>query len=101
MIVAACTWTAAKRSMNLGNRPHTMEENVIERFMYRIPEVVELTSLGRTVIYRELAAGHLRSVTVGRRRLIPHEALMDFIEHLRADQWGHEMAAEREAAAAE
>lgn len=36
-------------------------------------------SLGRSLIYAEIAAGRLRSVKVNRRRLIPAGAIADYI----------------------
>jgi len=38
--------------------------------------------LGRSTIYEEMGRGRLRSVKVGRRRLIPESALIDYIENL-------------------
>jgi excisionase family DNA binding protein len=39
----------------------------------------EALGLGRSLLYAEIAAGRLRSVTVGRRRLIPAAAIGEFI----------------------
>ncbi len=39
----------------------------------------EALSLGRSLVYAEIAAGRLRSVKVGRRRLVPAGALAEFI----------------------
>jgi excisionase family DNA binding protein len=36
-------------------------------------------SLGRSLIYAEIAAGRLRSIKVGRRRLVPSQAIADYI----------------------
>jgi excisionase family DNA binding protein len=36
-----------------------------------VAEACQATSLGRTAIYELIAAGKLRSITIGRRRLIP------------------------------
>lgn len=35
-------------------------------------------SIGRTALYAEIGAGRLRSVKVGRRRLIPSSAITEF-----------------------
>jgi excisionase family DNA binding protein len=49
--------------------------------LYSIEETSELTGLGRTVLYREMGAGgRLRSIKVGRRRLVAATAITDFIE---------------------
>lgn len=42
-------------------------------------EAASALSLGRTALYGEIARGRLRSVTVGRRRLIPSAAIAEFI----------------------
>ena len=47
--------------------------------LYRIPEAMELLSLSRTVIYEQIRAGRLRSVTQGRARLIPADAMAEYV----------------------
>ena len=47
-----------------------------------IPEICERTGLSRSSVYQEIRSGRLRSVTVGRRRLIPKAALEDWMESL-------------------
>jgi excisionase family DNA binding protein len=47
-----------------------------------IKDVVTKTRLSRSKIYEELANGRLKSVKVGRRRLITESALADYIEYL-------------------
>ena len=44
-----------------------------------VDEAAAMLGLGRTATYGELQAGRLRSVKVGRRRLIPAEAVSAFI----------------------
>ena len=46
-----------------------------------IPQVTKITGLGRTGVYEQLASS-LRSVRVGRRRLIPVEALEEWLAKL-------------------
>jgi excisionase family DNA binding protein len=50
-----------------------------------VPGVCEATNLGPTTIAGLIASGELRSIKVGRRRLIPHEALEQFIADRLAD----------------
>lgn len=50
-----------------------------------IKEACRLLGVSRTTLYGELAAGRLRSVTVGRRRFIPCEAVEAFIAGLPTD----------------
>jgi excisionase family DNA binding protein len=53
--------------------------------LYRIPEAMRLLSISRSVLYEQLRAGRLRSVTQGRTRLIPAEAITAYIELLTAE----------------
>ena len=47
-----------------------------------IKDACLLLGLSRTTLYGEMAAGRLRSVTVGRRRFIPRDAIEAFIAGL-------------------
>lgn len=47
-----------------------------------VEAVIERLGLGRSKVYEELSSGRLRSVKVGRRRLISESALIDYIELL-------------------
>jgi excisionase family DNA binding protein len=51
--------------------------NSVENCMDRL-------NLGRTEVFRLLGSGRLRSVKVGRRRLVSEAALVDFINQLDA-----------------
>lgn len=52
---------------------------MIERDLYRVPEVVVRLSLSRSVLYEELRSGRLRSVRVGRTRLVPASAIVEYL----------------------
>lgn len=41
--------------------------------------------IGRTKVYEEIKAGRLKTITVGRRRLITREALTDYLALLSAE----------------
>jgi len=47
--------------------------------LYSVAEAARLLSIGRSALYGELAAGRLRSLKVGRRRLVPAGALAEFV----------------------
>ena len=47
--------------------------------LYKIPEVMAMLSMSRSVIYEQMTAGRLRSVKQGRARLIPASAVADYI----------------------
>ena len=53
--------------------------------LYRIPEAMRLLSLSRSVIYHQIRAGRLRSVKVGSTRLIPADAIVDYVALLKAE----------------
>lgn len=44
-----------------------------------VDEAATVLGVSRTSVYQELQAGRLRSVKVGRRRLIPSSAIAEFI----------------------
>lgn len=45
-----------------------------------VDEAAAALGLGRSLLYHELASGGLRSVKVGRRRLVPSSAIVAYIE---------------------
>jgi excisionase family DNA binding protein len=56
-----------------------MEEVMTGRELYRISEAMEILSLKRSVMFEQLRAGRLRSVTVGRTRLVPAAAIAEYV----------------------
>jgi excisionase family DNA binding protein len=44
-----------------------------------IPEAVRFSGCSRSVLYERMAAGEIRFITVGRRRLIPKRSLVEFL----------------------
>ncbi|MHA6779881.1 helix-turn-helix domain-containing protein [Pseudonocardia saturnea] len=62
-----------------------MNAVVVPAQLHRIPEAMRLLSLSRSVIYEQIRAGRLKSVTQGRRRLIPATAIAEYIELLRRE----------------
>jgi excisionase family DNA binding protein len=55
------------------------------RALYRVSEAMRLLSLSRSVIYNQIRAGRLRSVQEGATRLIPADAIADYIALLKAE----------------
>lgn len=53
---------------------------------YKLNEALDALGIGRTALYEEMAAGRLKYIQYGRRRLIPAEALDAFAAELSADQ---------------
>jgi excisionase family DNA binding protein len=52
------------------------------KLFYRVPEGAELLSQGRTKIYEAIRNGELRSIKVGKSRLIPADALSEYAAKL-------------------
>ena len=49
------------------------------RLAYSVEEAARLTGLSRDLLYDEMRRGNLASVKVGRRRLITHQHLQQFL----------------------
>lgn len=47
----------------------------IPRLAYTVNEAITAVPIGRTKLFELIATGELRTVTIGRRRLIPVDAL--------------------------
>ncbi len=56
--------------------------------LYRLSDAMRLLSLSRSVIYEQIRAGRLKSVTQGRTRLIPASAVADYIALLQHEADG-------------
>ena len=53
--------------------------------LYRVPDVMRLLSLSRSVIYEQIRVGRLKSVSQGRTRLISAAAIADYIALLQRE----------------
>ena len=52
------------------------------RMAHSIEEAAEITNVGRTKIYEAIRNNELRTLKVGRRRLVRTEALRDWLRRL-------------------
>jgi len=52
--------------------------------LYSVENIMSLLNVGRTKVYNEMDSGRLRSVKVGKRRLVSARALDEYIEKLEA-----------------
>lgn len=50
--------------------------------LYRVEEAAEALRLSRTAVYDLIRAGDLRTVKIGRRRLVPIQALSEWVASL-------------------
>jgi excisionase family DNA binding protein len=53
--------------------------------LHHVETVMDRLCLGRSTVFNLIASGQLRSVKVGRRRLVPESAIVEFIERLESD----------------
>ncbi len=51
-----------------------------------IPGVMEDLAIGRSKVFELIESGELRSVKIGRRRLVPSSAITEYIERLESEQ---------------
>lgn len=51
----------------------------MRKALWKIPEAMALLSMSRTVIYEQIRAGRLRTVTQGSARLVPDSAISDYV----------------------
>ncbi len=63
---------------NTTQTPHPTEPAML----FAIAEAATILGIGRTNVYALLKRGELRSVKIGGRRLIPRQALEDFVRDL-------------------
>jgi excisionase family DNA binding protein len=59
-------------------------EHVIQPRLNTIGQTSERLGICRANLYNLLGSGRLRSVKIGRRRLVPEQAIADFIAGLEA-----------------
>ena len=63
-------------------RNRVRNEVSVQKLLHSIDEGIEITGLGRTTFLEQVYSGRLKSVKIGRRRLIPATALKEFVEGL-------------------
>jgi excisionase family DNA binding protein len=69
---------------DMGARGITQPETG-RKVLYRVPEAMRLLSLSRSVIYIQIRSGRLRSVKEGSARLIPADAIAEYVALLEAE----------------
>ncbi len=58
---------------------------VPERRLHSVEEAAELLNVGRSTTFEEIRLGRLRTVRVGRRRLVPTEYVDEYVELLKRE----------------
>lgn len=54
------------------------------RLMYEIPDAAEQISVSARTLERLIRDGKVGSVKIGRRRLVPHDELVSYVDKLKA-----------------
>jgi excisionase family DNA binding protein len=64
--------------------PEALEHKraIAEARLHGLKAVQQRLNVGRSTVFALVASGELRSVKIGRRRLVPEAALVEFIENL-------------------
>ena len=75
----------APRANTTKSEPVTADGDPGSKALYRVPEAMRLLSLSRSVIYNQIRVGRLRSVKEGSARLIPADAIADYVALLEAE----------------
>lgn len=57
---------------------------MVEKVGYSVEETMQATGLGRSTVYELLGSGELESIKVGRRRIVPVDAITQFMNSKRA-----------------
>ncbi|ARE79232.1 excisionase [Streptomyces virginiae] len=58
---------------------------VPEKRLHSVEEAAELLNVGRSTAFEEIRLGRLRTVRVGRRRLVPTEYVDEYVELLKIE----------------
>jgi len=68
--------------------PATHVALVLNRLAHPMPEAADLLGVGRTTMYRLVDAGEIATIHIGRRRVVPHEELVEYLARKRCSQVG-------------
>ena len=55
------------------------------RLLLKVEEVAEILNVGRSTAYHLVLTGEIESITVGRLRRVPAQAVSEYVDRLRAD----------------
>jgi excisionase family DNA binding protein len=64
----------------------------MHKLLLSAEEAGQVIGVGRTKVYELLRVGAIESVRIGRCRRIPHDALEAYVERLRDEASGYEVA---------
>ncbi|MFF5675292.1 helix-turn-helix domain-containing protein [Streptomyces hygroscopicus] len=61
------------------------DASIPQRRLLRVEAAAELLDIKRSTAYEQIRLGRLRTVRIGRRRLVPTEYIDEYIELLKAE----------------
>lgn len=61
-----------------------MKTQILNKPLYSVSEAAQLIGIGKTRFYQELAEGKIAAKKLGRRTLVPAEAIQNYIASLPA-----------------
>jgi len=67
-----------------------MRDLATERLAYAPMEVAAALGLGRGKVYQLIQQGRIRALSVGRRLIVPREAVIDFLKETQGISDGNE-----------
>lgn len=85
LLCGGTTWTDLISPPGCGSTTQSVEVLKMPRRLLSVPEAMACTGLGRSNFFNKIASGEIRSVKVGKRRLIPDTAIDEYIEGLEAE----------------
>ncbi|MGW2325693.1 helix-turn-helix domain-containing protein [Streptomyces sp. NPDC001700] len=56
-----------------------------QRRLFRVEAAAEILDIKRSTAYEQIRLGRLRTVRIGRRRLVPTEYIDEYVELLKAE----------------
>jgi excisionase family DNA binding protein len=66
----------------MSDRTHTARVIPPFKVLLSIAETITATGMGKSFVYAEIRSGRLRSVMAGKRRMIPADALAEWVASL-------------------
>ena len=79
-----CVITIRFNQPNFVQEPESVSENTTDgKLLFKTKEAAEMLSLSRTHLYQFLTSGEIESFKIGRSRLIPKDAIENFIARYR------------------
>lgn len=73
------------RGDDMPSQPETVSSDVL---LYKVSDAMHILNMSKWTIYEQIRRGRLRSVCQGRSRLIPADALREYVDLLTREAQG-------------